>query len=137
VNGPRTPAREHSVRPHVPTADQKGDAMRRTCVAIAVCAFLMLSVGAVGSGAGDRAFTALTKRVSKLEKEAAAQKTTIANLEKTLSELRKGATAAGKKLQAAQDRCDARTLLLAEWMDEHHPHKDRSRYHRDEIARRK
>jgi len=111
--------------------------MRRTCVAAVVGMCLMLSVGAVGSRAGDRAFTALTKRVSKLEKETTSQKRAITRLAKELSELREDATAAGKKMQAAQDRCNTRTLLLAKWMDEHHPRKGRGRYHRDEIARRK
>lgn len=103
----------------------------------AICACLILSAGATGSGSGDREFDALAKRVSKLEKETTAQKKTIASLEKTVSELRKNAVTTDKESQAANDRSDTRTLLLAEWMDEHHPRKGRGRYHRDEIARRK
>lgn len=111
--------------------------MKRICVVAAIGACLMLSAGAAGGGFNDREFSALAKRVSKLEKETTAQKNTIASIEKTLSELRKDAATANKDLQAASDRSDTRTLLLAEWLEDYHPHKGRGRFHRDEIARRK
>ena len=93
--------------------------------------------GAAGGGPGDREFSALAKRVSKLEKETAALKKTLASLEKTLSDVRKDAADTSKGLEAVDARSDMCTLLLAEWLDKYHLRRGRSRFHREEIARRK
>ena len=111
--------------------------MGRNCLVIDACGCLVLVAGAAVGGPGNREFSALAKRVSKLEKETAALKKTRASLEKTLSVVRKDAADTGKGLEAVDARSDTRTLLLGEWLDKHHLREGGGRFHREEIARRK
>jgi len=68
----------------------------------------------------------LVKRVADLQK-------TVSALAKATSQSGKNAAAISKQVKTVAARSDARTLLLAEWLDDYHPRQSRSQYHRDQI----
>ena len=89
----------------------------------------------------EKALSGIPKQAAATNRELARQ---VADLEKTVSALAKASSLSGrhadavrKELKAVASRSDARTLLLAEWLDEYHPNKGWSHHHRNEIQRRK